>query len=320
MFLLTLTQIEYILAVDQYRHFGNAAAACRVTQPTLSQQIQKLEDELGLILFDRVQKPILPTPGGALFLLQAKVVLREHQRLLHLAAKSTKEVSGEFRLGVIPTIASDLIPLFVEHFSEKYPKVELFIEESKTASILQELDNDRLDGGILATPLNEEGLKVHPLYYEPLVLYLSPEHPLSKKKKVEADDLDGSQLWMLTDGNCFRNQVVNFCSIAGRKESGVLKNVHFESGSLDTLRKLVQKSRGYTLLPLLMAIRLDEAEYRSHVRIFSGAVPAREVAMVYRRDHWKLEIIAAIEEVIAQVLPQSVSRQKLEKFQILEVC
>ncbi len=316
----TLVQLEYALAVHKFRHFAKAAAACRVTQPTLSQQLQKLEDELGLILFDRLQKPVLTTPAGGRFLAQAQIVMREHQKLLHLAKESQEEVSGEFRLAMIPTIASDLIPLFVERFSTQFPRVELFIEEAKTATILEELQNDTFDGGILATPLLEGGLKVHPLYYEPFVLYCSPDHPLSRKKKIAVTDLDATQMWMLTDGHCFRNQVANFCSLSGRQDSAVLKNVRFESGSLDTLRKLVQKSRGYTLLPLMMTLRMDAAEKREQVRSFVAPLPAREVSLVYRRDHWKLEMIAAIEDTIRSVLPTWIRRTKSAELDVLEVC
>ena len=317
--MISLTQLEYVLAVEKYRHFGKAAAACLVTQPTLSQQIQKLEDELGLILFDRVQKPILLTPAGAGFLEQAKIVMREHQRLLHLAKKSTEEVSGDFHLGIIPTISGDLIPLFVDEFSRLYPKVDLFIEELKTASILQELQEDRLDAGILASPLRQEGMKVHPLYYESFVLYLSPGHPLTQKNEIEASDLDGAEMWMLSDGNCFRNQVIDFCSLPVRGATSVLKNIHFESGSLDTLRQLIKKGSGYTLIPCLMTNRMGPQEKRDQVRTFLEPVPTREVSIAYRRDHWKLEIIAAIETVIAGVLPSELSRTQSNHFQILEV-
>ena len=197
--------------------------------------------------------------------------------------------------------------------------MELFIEEMKTDTILSELKNDRLSGGILATPLPQTGFKVHPLYYEPFVLYLSQGHPLLKKQSLTAGDLDGAQMWMLADGHCFRNQIVNFCSIAPGQAT-VLKNIHFQSGSLDTLRYLIQKSHGYTLLPFLMTRRMLEAEKKEHLRLFKAPLPTREVSLVYRRDHWKLEIIAAIEKVIAESLPEELGRQKQPNFQVLEIC
>jgi LysR family hydrogen peroxide-inducible transcriptional activator len=316
----TLTQLEYVLAVDKHRHFGKAAAACHISQPTLSQQIQKLEDELGLIVFDRIQKPVIPTEAGARFVEQAKAVVREHAKLVHLAKQGALGVSGDFRLGVIPTVASDLIPLFVSRFAQDYPHAELTIEELKTDTILSELRADRLDAGILATPLAQTGFKTHPLYYEPFTLYLSKEHPLLSKTALSADDLDGSEMWMLNDGHCFRNQVANFCALPRSQQDGVLKNVHFESGSLDTLRALVAGSKGYTMLPALMTRRMSEAERKRHVRAFKAPLPTREISLVYRRDHWKLDLIAAIEKSISQSLPPELSARKQSGQKILEIC
>jgi LysR family hydrogen peroxide-inducible transcriptional activator len=159
----SIVQLEYALAVERLRHFGKAAEACHISQPTLSQQILKLEDEVGIILFDRIQKPILPTPEGKRFLEQAGVVVREHARLMQV--KRGDIPSGEFRLGVIPTVASYLVPLFVGGFSREFPRVDLFIEELTTESILEKLGRDQLDGAILATPLGVPGLKEHPFYY-----------------------------------------------------------------------------------------------------------------------------------------------------------
>jgi LysR family transcriptional regulator, hydrogen peroxide-inducible genes activator len=316
----TLTQLEYVLAVDKHRHFGKAAQACHISQPTLSQQIQKLEDELGVIVFDRIQKPVIPTEDGERMIAQAKVVVREHERLLHLTRVGAQGVQGEFRLGIIPTVSSDLVPLFVERFAQVFPAVELYVEELKTDTILSELRNDRLDAGILATPLPQpQGYKVHPLYYEAFALYLAEGHPLLKKRTLSATDLDGSEMWMLADGHCFRNQIVNFCSLPRGKES-VLKNVHFQSGGLDTLRRLVLESRGYTMLPSLMTRRMGQVERERHLRSFRSPEPTREISLVYRRDHWKLGIIAAIEKTIGQSLPEDVDRQRASRHQVLEIC
>jgi len=314
----TLIQLEYLVAVDKYRHFGKAARACHVSQPTLSQQLQKLEDAIGIILFDRIQKPVVPTPEGTRVIEQAKVVLREQARLLYLGKDTAEGLVGEFRLGIIPTISSDLVPLFVDQFSRAYPKVDLYIEELKTSSILEALEQDRLDAGILATPLPAQNFKVHPLYYESFVLYLANEHPLLDKSELTAADLAGMELWMLTDGHCFRDQVLNFCT-RSPKEYGVLKNIHFQSGSLDTLKNLVAQSRGYTLLPALMTRRLSVAERKRHVRPFKKPIPSREVSLIYRRDHWKLAMIGAIEKAIAQCLPPEVGKTQQADQRILEI-
>lgn len=194
----TLIQLQYALAVEKHRHFGKASKACHVTQPTLSQQLQKLEDEVGIILFDRTKKPILPTPEGHQFLEQARVVLREEEKLLHIARQSQSgAVSGDFKMAVIPTVASDLLPLFLKPFAKSFPDVRLFVEEMKTETILSELGNDRLDAAILATPIEGADFKVHPLYYEPFYVYLSAWHELLKHSAIARSDLDATQMWLL---------------------------------------------------------------------------------------------------------------------------
>lgn len=317
----SLTQLEYALAVEKHRHFGHAAKACHVSQPTLSQQLQKLEEEVGVMLFDRLQKPVIPTPEGTRFLEQAKVVIREHLKLLHISRqKKSGEPAGEFRLGVIPTVASCLVPLFAESFARKFPKVELFLDEMKTETLLSELRDDRIDGGILATPVQGASisLKTHPLYYEAFDLYAAPNHQVLKKKLLEADDLAADQMWLLSEGNCLRTQVLNFCSFS-KGDQPVLRNFHFQGGSLDTIVRLVDQSEGYTLLPSLMRRSLDE-EASARLRHFRAPIPAREISFVYRRDHWKLDIIAALEATIRSSVPGEVSLEKPKNFQVLEVC
>ncbi len=313
----TLTQLEYILAVEKYRHFGKAAEACNVSQPTLSQQIQKIEDELGIIIFDRIQKPVLPTEEGLRFLEQARAVVREHGKLIRVAQSSVDGLSGEFRLGLIPTVSSYLLPLFIEDFSKRCPNVELFVEESKTETILQDIRNDRLDGAIMATPTHT-GFKEHALFYEPFLAYFAEGHPLLKKSKIRSEHLDASEMWMLKDGNCFKDQVALFCSMGG--QDTVFKNIHFQSGSLDTLRNLVQKSRGYTMIPMLMAELMNDEERGAHVRGFEKPTPSREISFVYRRDHWKLDIIDAIKTSVLSSLPDSVGIQKNRDHRVLELC
>ncbi|MDR3606048.1 MAG: LysR substrate-binding domain-containing protein [Oligoflexia bacterium] len=314
----TITQLEYILAVEKYRHFGKAAAACHISQPTLSVQIQKTEEELNIVIFDRVKKPIIPTEDGKRFLEQARAVVREHQKLLQISKKAEGEVSGQFRLGIIPTVGSSLLPLLVHEFASRFPEVELYVEEGKTESLLEDLKEDRLDGAILVTPLHENGLKEHPLYYEPFLLYLAAGHPLLKKETIAEADLDGAEMWLLQDGHCFKNQVVKFCSISPDQDA-VLKSVHFQSGSLETLKNVVRKSRGYTMIPTLFARSLPDSESKAHVRRFKAPVPTREVSLVYRRDRWKTEIISAIEKTIAGVIPSDLLRGSRKEQVVLEI-
>lgn len=316
----TWVQLQYALEVEKHRHFGKASRACHVTQPTLSQQIQKLEDEVGIILFDRTKKPTLPTPEGERFLEQARVVLREQEKLLYVAKQSQSGgVSGDFKLAVIPTVASDLLPLFLKSFAKAFPKVQLFIEEMKTETILSELANDRLDAAILATPIEGTDFKAHPLYYEPFYIYLSGGHPLLKHAAVAKGELDPTEMWLLQDGHCFKDQVVSFCALPGTGEVA-LGNIHFQSGSLDTLRRLIQNGQGHTLIPAMMALALRKLERDTHVRPFKPPIPAREISIIYRRDHWKLAIIRAIEETVAMSLPASIHQRPEEGVKVLDVC
>lgn len=316
----TLVQLEYVLAVEKHRHFGEASKACHVTQPTLSQQLQKLEDEIGLILFDRTKKPILPTEEGRLFLEQAKAVLREQEKLMATAKQAkNKGVNGDFRLGVIPTVASELIPRFVSSFSKLYPGVELYIEELRTENILAELNSDKLDGAILATPIRNLEFHVHPLYYEPFYAYFAPGHDLLKKSEILRQDLDASEMWLLEDGHCFKDQIASYCAFPSA-DGAVLGNIHFQSGSLDTLLRLIRSSKGYTLIPAMMASSLKKGEKDLYVRSFKPPFPSREISMVYRRGHWKLEIIKAIEASIKTTLVGDLPLKPSKAYKILEVC
>lgn len=297
----TISQLQYIVTVDKLRHFGRAAEACHVSQPSLSAQIQKVEDELNFKIFDRLKKPIYTTPKGATFVEQAKVVLREHYKLMDLAKKSEHELVGHFNLAVIPTVAPYLIPLFISDFSKNYPKVNLSIEEMKTDTIIRELKKEDLDGAILATPIGEDHLTEDVLYYEDFYLYVSEKNKLSKKKLVTEEDLDGSELWLLEDGHCLRNQIIKLCSI--RKDRPVFKNISFESGNLDTLRNLVKNSNGYTVVPATQVHNLSSDERKKFVRAFKAPIPTREVSLVYRKDQWKLDILHAIHKSIQDNLP-----------------
>lgn len=313
----SLIQLEYVVAVDKLRHFGKAAEQCHVTQPTLSMQIQKVEEEIGFPIFDRLKKPIMPTTKGLKFIAQAKVLLHEHQKLMDLSNQQSGETSGELRLGIIPTIAPYLLPLFLESFSKQYPKVHLNIDELKTDTILSKLRDDQLDAGILATPLHESGMRERPIYYEPFYLYVAKHHPLNARKRIKEDDLNGEEMWLLSDGHCFRNQIVRYCSL--KNKEGVFPNVHFEGGSLDTLRNMIRKSQGYTFVPGLFVETLSESEKRDYVREIEKPVPSREVSLIYRRDHWKSDVLQALEETIRKKLPASLKEFDPKRQEVVAV-
>ena len=306
----TISQLQYILAVDRLRHFGNAAKACRIAQPSLSMQIQKVEDELGFLIFDRNKKPVLATEKGAKFIEQGKRVLNEHERLLQLSKEDFNTVSGEFRLGIIPTIMPYLLPKFISKFSEEYPDVTLRIDEMKTQDIISELKKDSLDAGILATPLNEKGIRERQLYYEAFYFYGHPDHPLLKKKMVSPSEVTSQDVWLLEDGHCFKNQMTDICAL--EHKGGVYQNIIFEGGNLETLRYLVKEGKGFTLVPHLFAQNLSDAERKSMIRPFKSPVPSREVSLVFSREQWKTDIIKALQAVVEANLPEGLS-PKLKK-------
>jgi LysR family hydrogen peroxide-inducible transcriptional activator len=313
----TLTQLEYILAVDSERHFGNAAKACNVSQPSLSAQIQKLEDELEVVIFDRTRKPILPTEAGKEVIEQARVILREHRKLKIIADQKSAVPKGDFELAVIPTLASLVIPLFIGDFAEKYPEVNLRIHEHKTNDIIRMLNNDELDAGLLVTPLYDETLIERHLYYEPFYCYLNADHPLQAKSEIAEGDLTYDDLWLLSEGHCFRSQVLRICS-KGLK-NGVFPNLRFEGGSLETLTKLVKNNSGFTLLPRMAVDSLSNHAVKAHVKAFREPVPTREVSLVYNRSFLKETIINALEACILENLPGHIRSLKRQHVNVVDI-
>ena len=314
---MTLTQLAYILAVDKFRHFGKAARSCFVTQPTLSMQLQKLEDELGVVIFDRSKSPVLPTSEGERIINQARVVIREEKRLLDLVQQSKDELAGEFRLAVIPTLSTYILPLFLQDFVDKHPKLNLIIEESKTEEIVGMLAEDQMDAGLLVTPLNDDTLIERVLFYEPFYLFVAPEHPLAKRKKIREDDLDLKEIWLLNKGNCFRDQVLNICS-ERKEEQEVGGSIRFESGNLETLKNMVLTSSGYTVLPHLAVSQLS-AQRRKLIREFHPPVPTREVSLVYARSVLKERVIDALEETILERLPRALEAIDPRDVEVVEI-
>lgn len=312
---MTLTQLEYVLAVAQQKHFGRAAESCFVTQPTLSMQIQKLEDELQVIIFDRSKTPIQPTGEGEYIIDQAKVIIKEQKRLFSLVEESKAELVGKFKLAVIPTLSPYLIPLFIQSFIEKYPKVKIQVVENNTEQIIEMLKQDEVDAGLLATPLNEKRINERVLYYEPFYLFVNKNHPLSKKTKIKEDDLNINDIWLLNKGNCFRDQVLNICEHS--KNSSDHINVNFESGNFETLKNMVLQGSGYTILPHMCVQQLSNA-HKKLIRPFATPVPTREISLVTSKDCLKEKIVDAIEEEILGLVPDELRNIKQKDLQVIE--
>ncbi|MDR8392788.1 hydrogen peroxide-inducible genes activator [Aliifodinibius sp. S!AR15-10] len=312
---MTLTQLSYIVAVDRYRHFATAAEKSYVTQPTLSMQIHKLEEELGVTIFDRSKSPVVPTEIGERIIEQAKEMLKQSKHIEDLALINDEELKGEFRIGIIPTIAPYLLPLFLKSFTDKYPKVKLVFEEMMTNELLELLEQDQLDVGIIATPTEQSFIHEVELYYEPFVGYVSGNHPLSKKKMLHIEDLDASNLWLLNEGHCFRDQTIKLCK-KHRREASKDLNIEFESGNLETLKQLVEQDFGMTLLPYLAINQIDQQCAKAYLRYFEEPIPRREVRLAYSREFLKNNIIEAFAEEIRECVPEEL--KKVDKSLVVE--
>ncbi len=313
---MTLTQMEYILAVEKFRHFHKAAKACHISQPTLSMQVQKAEESLKIVIFDRSKAPILPTPEGVKVIEQIRKVIKEYRKIFDLINEETFEPSGEFRLGVIPTLAPYLIPLFITKFAKKYPKVNLIVEEFKTEEIVELLEKDELDAGLLVTPISGTNFIERVLFHESFYIFASKGHELLKVNKIKEKDLSGQDVWLLKEGHCLRQQVVNVCKL---KEDGIKDhNLIFEGGNLETLKNLVKQGVGYTILPELAVMNLTSEE-KKLVKEFQAPIPTREVSLVHNRIYLKEQTIKALEEMIIASLPASVESHKNKKIQIIPI-
>ncbi len=309
---MTLTQLEYIVALDTWRHFVSASEKCFVTQPTLSMQILKLEEELGVKIFDRTKQPVIPTEMGMGIIAQARVVLREAGMIREMISEQKDTMTGEIRIGIIPTLAPYVLPPLFKNIREKYPQVNLVIKETITEEIILELKNNRLDCGIVVTPLKDSSIKEDILFYEELYVYVSRKNALHDKKYVLPTDIDPSQLWLLEEGHCFRSQILNLCEL--RKYS----NLHFryETGNIETLKRMVDKSDGITILPELAVMEFTKAEM-NHVKRLKEPSPAREVSLVTHRDHLKTKLIKTLKEEILTIVPKPM--QKLNKKKVVEI-
>ena len=305
---MTITQYQYVLAVAKYKNFTTAAEHSFVTQPTLSMQVQKLEEELGVTIFDRSKKPLQVTEIGEQIIKQAQIIVNEAGRMNDIVAQQKGYIGGEFRVGIIPTVSPTLLPMFLTNFINKYPKVCLKIEEQTTENILKKIEDGSYDAGILATPLHNSSIVERPLYYEPFVAYIPVNHRLQNSKTIYSEDLDINDILMLEDGHCFKDSVLNICNqdLIDSKEHFQLK-----SGSFETLVRLANEGLGMTLLPYLHSLELKEEE-KKRIHYFAEPYPAREISLVYHKNELKLQIIKALHDTIAGVIRGAIVFQNVK--------
>jgi LysR family hydrogen peroxide-inducible transcriptional activator len=308
---MTLQQLEYVIALDNTKHFVRAAEMCNVTQPTLSAMVQKLEEELDCTIFDRAQHPIVPTAIGTKIIEQARVVLFHGNQLKEMVSSQKKEVGGELNIAFIPTIAPYLLPKFIDKMRVENPQVTLKISEMRTNFIIEKLKTAEIDMAILATPLQNPNLFEIPLYYERFVGYMSPTDPLFLQKEITAQQLPTDRMWILEEGHCLRNQVFNFCAPdnANKHESV------YEAGSIDTLVKIVDLIGGYTIIPELHIDLLGEKQ-KENLRELVNPEATREVSIVIRTDFVKEALLNAVANCVKQIIPERMLDSRLKKFSI----
>jgi LysR family hydrogen peroxide-inducible transcriptional activator len=300
---MTITQLKYILAVAEYKNFTVAAEHSFVTQPTLSMQIQKLEDELDIKIFNRNKKPIQLTEIGKKIVEQAKTIVDESNRINDIVDQQKGFIGGEFRIALIPTIMPTLLPMFLKTFNKKYPKVNLHIEELTTEEIVKKLTDGHIDVALAATPLENENIKEKPLYYEPFVGFVPESHQLFQKKQLCVDELEADDLLLLEDGHCFKESILNICNSFKNKNT---KSFRLESGSFDTLIKLSKEGLGMTLLPYLHTLDIHESDQK-FLREFEKPVPAREVSLIYHKSQLKMQLIEALKNTIDGIVRGAIS-------------
>ncbi len=302
---MNLQQLEYIIAVDVHRHFAKAAEKSHVTQPTLSMMIQKLEDELGIRIFDRSKQPVTPTTEGEEIIARAKEIMADVSRLKEYTKDLKHEISGELKLAVIPTLAPYLLPLFIKSFVENHPLLKITIRELVTNDIITSLKNGDIDVGLLATPLNDMKLEEHPIFYEEFFAYVAEEEKMSKKKYLLPNDIDLSRLWLLEEGHCLRNQVFDLCEL--KKKDFQSDHLHYEAGSIETLKNLVDHHKGITILPHLATLDLTKKQ-KAKIREFAHPKPVREISLVVNKNFHRASMLTSLRAEIENHLPSTISR------------
>jgi len=313
---MTLTQLEYIVAVDTYRSFVLAAEKCFVTQPTLSMQVQKLEDDLRVKLFDRSRQPVTPTEIGIDIITQARITLSESEKIKEIITDGQKELSGELRVGIIATVSPYVIPKIIRGFNEKFPFVKLIVWEQTVDVIINQLKLGLIDCGIMSTPLNDGNLIEIPLFYESFVAYVSKGSLLFKKKNVSPDDVEMETLWILNEGDCMREQVLNICQ--KRNTTKGVQQFEYSTGSVEILKRMVDQNNGTTILPELSLTDLSD-KHLEKVRYFKSPEPAREVSIVIQRNFLKRRMIEALKNEILDFVPKRMKSNKKKEIMGVKV-
>ena len=296
---MTLQQLEYILAVNQFRHFAKAAEYCRVTQPTLSAMIQKLEEELDTRIFDRSQQPVCPTPVGIHIIEQAQNILVQANRIKNIIEEEKHSLTGIFKLGILPTVAPYLLPRFFPQLMKKYPDLDIRVVEMKTNDIKKALQTGEIDAGIVASLAGMEELQQTPLFYEQFFAYVSREDALFNNEVIRTSDLNGEQLWLLDEGHCFRDQLVRFCQMKSARAS----QLAYHLGSMETFMRMVESGKGVTFIPELAVLQLGDIQ-KELVRPFAIPCPTRQIVMLTNKNFIRHTLLEALTKEIKSSIPK----------------
>jgi len=305
---MTITQLEYAVAVATYKSFIAAAEKCFVTQPTLSMQIQKLEDELGVILFDRSKHPISITEIGALVIEQARQALAQTSKIYEVIGQEQNQMTGMFRLAVIPTVAPYIVPQLLNRMAGKHPGLTLRLIEAETAQIIKMLQNGELDAGLVSTPLEQLSIREYPLFYESLVGYFAPGDPALAHREIQPKDIRIEELLLLREGNCLRNQVLDLCSDQVEKLQQN-RPYRYESGNVETLIRVVDTVGGLTVLPELATYEFSE-EQKERIRYFGGEEPVREISLVTSHYFVRNSVLQSLMDEILSLVPEKTKVKK----------
>ena len=296
---MTLQQLEYILAVNQFRHFAKAAEYCRVTQPTLSAMIQKLEEELDTRIFDRSQQPVCPTPVGILIIEQAQKILVQANRIKNIIEEEKHSLTGTFKLGILPTVAPYLLPRFFPQLMKKYPDLDIRVIEMKTNDIKKALQTGEIDAGIVASLAGMEELQQTPLFYEQFFVYVSRKDILFNSEVIRTSDLNGEQLWLLDEGHCFRDQLMRFCQMKSARAS----QLAYHLGSMETFMRMVESGKGVTFIPELAVLQLGDIQ-KELVRPFAIPCPTRQIVMLTNKNFIRHTLLEALTNEIQSSRPK----------------
>ena len=309
---MNIQQLEYVIAVDNFRHFAKAAEVCNVTQPTLSMMIQKLEEELEVKLFNRAKHPVEPTEIGAQVIEQARISLKHFRQIREIVENEQHISHGQFRLGIIPTIASYLVPSLLQKQQSRDNDIALTIKETTTGKLIDEIMNGTLDGGILASPLNHPNLSEHPVYYEKFYAYVSPQDKLYTEKEIDLETIDIGNVWLLENEHCLRGQIERLCRLK-KTSAGDLPFIRYESGSIETLIHVVDYNPGMTIIPEMHAMGLGE-EQQGNLRQFKNCTAVREVSLVVGKDYVRRTMLNRIMEIVRSSVPKSMQNPELKAF------